>query len=113
MSTFLVSLGVILVAVAFVTWLALRDPDQRGNPDQRRVSDQRATGRRTKRRDHPRTSAPAKRFPQPDSFVYVPGGRVRAGLALTVLVTFVGAVVALTVAGGIVFLAQGLRNTVR
>ncbi len=38
---------------------------------------------------------------------------MRAGLALTVLVTFVGAVVALTVAGGIVFLAQGLRNTVR
>jgi hypothetical protein len=79
-----------VVVVAFVTWLALRDADQR------------ATTRRATVRERRAVAA-----------VYVPGGRARAGLALSVLATFVGVIVALAIAGGVVFIAQGLRNSVR
>ncbi|MDQ6909620.1 MAG: hypothetical protein M3Z84_02360 [Actinomycetota bacterium] len=112
MSTFLVSLGVMVVAVAFVTWFAVRDMDQR------------ATTRSATVREHPAVTppasssttaarAPAPRVPPREVPVYLPGGRARAGLALSVLVTFIGVMVALVIAGGIVLVAQGLRNSLR
>jgi hypothetical protein len=42
-----------------------------------------------------------------------PVGRGRAGLALTVLVTFVGVTIALAIAGSVFVVAEGVRSSVR
>jgi hypothetical protein len=116
-STFLVSLGVMVVVVAFVTWLAVRDADQRATTRRATVRERRAVAApkpQVPPRPRPAQASPSPRVARRDvALVYVPGGRARAGLALSVLATFVGVIVALAVAGGIVFVAQGLRNTVR
>lgn len=93
-----------------------------------RNADQTATTRPPSRRDPPppvspfphhtlRTGNALPPVPPPtrtrDAVVDDPAGRLRAGLALSVLVTFVGVIIALTIAGGIVFVAEGLRTAVR
>src|SRR5437764_2038434 len=101
-----------VVAIAFVTWLALRDADQRATTRRATVRERPGVARRA----HPAPWAPlppASRVPAQEAALYVPGGRVRAGLALSVLATFIGVIVALAVAAGIAFVAEGLRNTVR
>jgi hypothetical protein len=116
-STFLVSLGVMVVVVAFVTWLALRDADQRATTRRATVRERRAVAAPKPQAPAPprpaRASTRHRVAPRDVAAVYVPGGRARAGLALSVLAAFVGVIVALAIAGGVVFVAQGLRNSVR
>jgi hypothetical protein len=95
---FLVSLGVLAVALAGVAFFA-----RRGG------SDQTATTRPSSYRG---SSPPAPRR-KDEVAISMGGGPLRAGLALGVLATFVGVIVALTIAGGLVFVAEGLRTAVR
>ncbi|HEX8770420.1 MAG TPA: hypothetical protein VF711_06615, partial [Acidimicrobiales bacterium] len=100
MSTFVVSLGVIVVAVSIVTWLALRDVDQRATTRRATVREPAAARPGNPAPvGPPKPAAPraerlpgvvrgpraARRPPNPGrevAVVYVPGGRARAGLSL-------------------------------
>ncbi|HUQ63535.1 MAG TPA: hypothetical protein VM121_07270 [Acidimicrobiales bacterium] len=117
MSTFLVTLGVIVAVVAAITWLALDDPEQRATEQRPNRRARQQAGR-----SHLPPAVPAVPTPVPTRLaamplqtpvIDAPVGRARAGLALTVLVTFVGVTLALSIAGGIFVVAEGLRTAAR
>lgn len=101
MSTFLVGL-VVAAATVIVLRVALSDPDQpatiRRTPSRARPRRPPATRRHRATRGHP----PAAR-------AWV---RVRSGLALVILVTFVGVLMALTTGAGLALAARALRQAV-
>ena len=94
MSTFLVCLGVVAVAIG-VARVALSDPDQPA----------------TLRRDtgSAKTSRPAARRARPLSGAWV---RLRSGLALVILVVFVGVVVAAMIGAGLALAARALTDAI-
>lgn len=111
-STFLISFGVVAAATVCVVVIALSDPDQP------------ATLRRTTDRDRartprkPRPARPAKpvrparvrprrRREQARAWI-----RLRSGLALIVLVTFAGVVMAAVVGTSLALAARALRRAV-
>lgn len=105
MSTFLVILGVVAVAIV-VLHIALSDPDQPATV-------RRDTGGGRRQRPHwPRRPA---RAAAPAAVAREVGGawrRLRSGLALVILVVFVGVAVAAMIGAGLALAARALTDAV-
>ncbi len=141
MSTFLQTLAVVVISIAAATAVAVKDPDQPATLRQSRKRDvgarhgrSRSPGERRRRERRERSPGPPRLVKRADATpMRVPasvevGGfsdhwapapvgptlwlRVRSGLVLTVLLTMLGALVAVTVGGVIVFIAVALRSAV-
>lgn len=102
MSTFLVSLGVVAVAIV-VLQIALSDPDQPAT-----VRRDTGGGRRQRPQRPSRAAAPA------GAAADVSGSwrRLRSGLALVILVVFVGVAVAAMIGAGLALAARALTDAV-
>lgn len=102
MSTFLVSLGVVAVAIV-VLQIALSDPDQPAT-----VRRDTGGGRRQRPQRPSRAAAPAAGA----SEVSGSWRRLRSGLALVILVVFVGVAVAAMIGAGLALAARALTDAV-
>lgn len=141
MSTFLQTLAVVVISIAAATALTVKDPDQpatlRDAKRRDRAKPHRAKPPPAARREraprgprllpHPADTASAVRplkVPATvegggfsDHWVPAPVGprvwvRLRSGMVLTILLTMIGTLVAVSIGGVIVFIALALRSAV-
>lgn len=141
MSTFLQTLAVVVISIAAATAVTVKDPDQPATlrePKRRDGNERHGAKRPVKiRRERPVRSPRLVRGPtEPaaaarplkvpatveaggfsDHWVPAPAGpttwmRLRSGLLLTVLLTVIGTLVAISIGGVIVFIAVALRSAV-
>ena len=132
MSTFLVSLGVVVAAIAAVVHVVLNGPDQPPTIRKQPARDRRDEARRRKERQAPDVVAGGRgpgppvgmpvtpAFAGPDSDIMrlrvLPARhnsvwvRIRSGIALIVMVAVLGAMLALAIAGLMLGLALVVRS---